>query len=192
VVPEVAESGTTPIPVTADESAAEMASIEIKEQSEDAGSAPYRLGGSRPLFTWKYRHGVDGQGRIQFPVKWKMRTTDVDLIAVIQRHRTTKKEHVMVLPMDQFDRFTARARGAAFEDPTYIALRHEWADQIMGIDLDGAGRFTLPPELRKPANLGKEALLVGCIDWFEVWNPADYEEARRDERPVLMSAGLIS
>jgi MraZ protein len=174
----------------AGESAATMASNDVNEQTATADPGTTRIGRQRPCFTWKYKHGVDGQGRIQFPVKWKMRVAEEELVAVVTPHGTTGKQFLMVLPAEQFDLFVSRVRrgNESFTNANSMAQRHDWAERMMGIDLDGAGRFTLPGELRKPAQLGKEALLVGCIDWFEVWNPDDYDEARRDERVLLKSA----
>ncbi len=164
-----------------------MASSDVKEQqATEPGNFP-RAGVSRPLFTWKYKHGVDGQGRIQFPSKWKMRSTETELIAVVLRHEITDKDYILVLPYDLFNQFSARLHSDSFTASKAQAFRHDYAERIMGIDLDGAGRFMLPGELRTPAKLEKEALLVGCVDRFEIWNPADYDEAREKEKVILKS-----
>jgi len=163
----------------------DVASGDVKEQqANEPGNFP-RAGVSRPLFTWKYKHGVDGQGRIQFPSKWKMRSTETELIALVLRHALTKKDYILVLPYDLFNEFSARVHEDSFTSVKAQASRHDYAERIMGIDLDGAGRFMLPGELRNPAKLEKEALLVGCIDRFEIWNPSDYEDAREKEKVVL-------
>ncbi len=153
---------------------------------EESGATPPltapRAGSGRPLFTWKYRHGVDGQGRIQFPNKWKLRSGESELIAVVVRHKLLDKDFILVLPFELFDQFSAGLLTGPFTEPQAIARRHDYSERIMSLDLDGAGRFTLPTELRQPTRLGKEALLVGCIDRFEIWNPVDFDEARVLER----------
>lgn len=164
----------------------DMASSDVKEQQvvEQAGAVP-RTGATRPLFTWKYKHGVDGQGRIQFPSKWKMRSSETELIAVVLHHELSDKDYILVLPCDLFTQFSGRLYSDSFTGSHAQAVRHDYAERIMGIDLDGAGRFMLPGELRGPAKLEKDALLVGCIDRFEIWNPADYEVAREKEKVLL-------
>jgi MraZ protein len=162
----------------------------------DPGAAPiasvpaFRAGSSRPLFTWKYKHGVDGQGRIQFPSKWKLRAGESELIAVVVRHRLVDRDFILVLPFDLFDKFSAGLLDGGFTEPHALARRHDHSERIMSLDLDGAGRFTLPPELREPASLRKEALLVGCVDRFEIWNPKDYDEARASERILTKADNL--
>ncbi|MFM7101786.1 MAG: division/cell wall cluster transcriptional repressor MraZ [Verrucomicrobiota bacterium] len=125
---------------------------------------------------------MDGQGRVQFPNKWKMRSVEAELVAVRVMHRLLKKDYLLVLPVDLFVVFSAKLRGGGFTDTLAQANRHEYAERILSVDLDSAGRFTIPPEFKDGTGLGKEALLVGCVDRFEIWNPADYETARERER----------
>ena len=152
---------------------------------DSPGGAARGGGVARPLFTYRYKHGVDTQGRIKFPSRWKLRATDTELVAVLVHHRLLKQDYVLVLPYDLFDVFTGPLRSGGFTDTTAQAFRHEYAERMMTIDLDGSGRFSLPSELRGPAGLEKEALLVGCVDRFEIWNPAAYEAARERERGFI-------
>ena len=38
------------------------------------------------------------------------------------------------------------------------------------IELDGSGRFLVPPRLRAHAGLDKHAMLVGQLNKFQLWN----------------------
>ncbi|MEE4463602.1 cell division/cell wall cluster transcriptional repressor MraZ, partial [Azotobacter chroococcum] len=40
------------------------------------------------------------------------------------------------------------------------------------LELDGSGRFLIPPRLREHANLDKHAMLVGQLNKFQLWNEA--------------------
>lgn len=164
-----------------------MASSDVNEpQTPDPGLSP-RMTTGRPLFTWKYKHNVDGQGRIQCPQKWRLRASDSELVAVVLQHEVTKKNYILVLPVDLFGQFSAKLCADSFTSVKAQARRHYFAERIMALDFDGAGRFMLPGELRTPANLGKEALLVGCIDRFEIWNADDYVDACAKEEPILIA-----
>ena len=151
------------------------------ESGQPQPTAASRYASGRPLFTWKYKNSVDGQGRIQFPIKWKLRSGESELIAVVVRHQLVDKDFILVLPFDLFGQFSEGLLTGPFTESHALARRHDYSDRIMSLDLDGAGRFTLPSELRKPIALGKEALLVGCLDRFEIWNPQDYDKARELE-----------
>jgi MraZ protein len=43
------------------------------------------------------------------------------------------------------------------------------------VTFDKAGRICLPEEMARGAAIKDEALLVGLLDRFEIWNPARYE-----------------
>lgn len=46
---------------------------------------------------------------------------------------------------------------------------------------DGQGRILIPSPLRAAAELDGEALLVGAINKIEIWNPARFEDAVREQ-----------
>jgi MraZ protein len=43
-------------------------------------------------------------------------------------------------------------------------------------DLDPQGRILVSKEQREKAGLGKEVIIVGMDDYFEVWDPERYAE----------------
>lgn len=136
----------------------------------------------RPRFTWRYDHKVDSQGRVPLPAKWRPdEPSSLSLMAVMIRH-AADTEFVMVLPAEQFDRFSDPICAGDFTDPLKLAERHDYVDRIIELDLDSAGRICLPEEMRISAGLTKDVLFVGCIDRFELWNPNAYQSARGAER----------
>lgn len=141
-------------------------------------------------FTWKYSQKVDSQGRIQFPGKWKLRTSETDMMAVILLHEWVRKEYILVLPSELSGSFTAGLRNLPFTHTHAQVFRHKYVDDMMLLDLDSAGRFTLPAELRQRVGLDKEALMVGCLDRFEIWNPGDYDLVRKEEREMQLRTPL--
>jgi len=136
----------------------------------------------RPRFTWRYDHKVDSQGRVPMPAKWRPDIpSSLSLMAVMIRH-TSGDEFVMVLPAEQFDRFIDPLCRGDFTEPLRMAERHDYVDRIIELELDSAGRISLPEEMRVAAGLTKDLLFVGCIDRFELWNPQAYASARGSEK----------
>ena len=102
-------------------------------------------------------------------------------MAVMIKH-PSEAEFVMVLPMDQFDRFVDPICSGDFTAPLKLAERHDYVDRIIELELDSAGRITLPKEMRAAAGLKADVMFVGCINRFELWNPKAYELARASEQ----------
>jgi len=44
------------------------------------------------------------------------------------------------------------------------------------VSLDKQGRITIPSHLLEAAGLKKTALVVGAINWIEIWDPEEYEK----------------
>ena len=138
----------------------------------------------RPRFTWRYDHKLDSQGRVPLPAKWRPEDpSSLSLMAVMIRH-PSEAEFVMVLPIEQFERFSNPICQGDFTDPLRLAERHDYVDRIIELELDSAGRICLPKEMRGAAGLTDDVLFVGCIDRFELWNPESYQTARLSERLI--------
>ena len=59
------------------------------------------------------------------------------------------------------------------------------------IELDGNGRFLVPPRLREYANLDKHAMLVGQLNKFQLWDEAAWSAlADADLAAIKQSGGL--
>ncbi len=46
------------------------------------------------------------------------------------------------------------------------------------VTLDKAGRICLPEDMARAADIKDEAVAVGLIDYFEIWNPDRYEKVK--------------
>ena len=46
-------------------------------------------------------------------------------------------------------------------------------------NIDGQGRIRIPQRLQELAGLDRECVVVSIMDWVEIWNPEQWEEARK-------------
>ena len=164
-----------------------MSTIPLETQgvAPEVPVVPARSGSGRALFAGRCTHAVDGQGRVQFPSRWKVRSGDTELLGLVVKHRGTSEQFILVLNWDQFDQITAGVLGGAFTELESLARRHEVAEKVVLIELDAQGRFFLPAELRRTIGVKKEVDLVGSIDRFEIWAPETYAAARVEETKFL-------
>jgi MraZ protein len=56
--------------------------------------------------------------------------------------------------------------------------------------LDVQGRMLLPTVLREATGLGREAVVVGVLDRFEIWSPLAWEAFLRESERLLDDASL--
>ncbi len=97
----------------------------------------------------------------------------------------TKHPHgcLMVFPRPEWEKF--RNRIAA------LPASAQWWKRIflgnaMDVEMDASGRVLVAPELREAVGIGKEAILLGMGNHFELWDKATYQakEAEAMQAPT--------
>ena len=61
-------------------------------------------------------------------------------------------------------------------DPNKVVLKRFIGSKSVQVALDKAGRICVPDDMARAAGIKDEAVLVGLLDRFEIWNPARYEK----------------
>jgi MraZ protein len=138
----------------------------------------------RPFFTWEYTYSVDGQGRVQFPPRWRPPSGSLEMVAVWLPHKRSGKEHIRLLTLDAYSRLSQQNAESADED-RQLALQRTYARRATAVELDKAGRLTLPPKLLERAGIGAEALFVGCGSHVEMWSEKAFRTACKKEEELV-------
>jgi MraZ protein len=123
-----------------------------------------------------YRHGVDEKRRVQIPSKWRSAEGEV-LTLILWPKGSVADSCLLVLPPREWSGLVEKLRAMPFFEPRAQALRHLIGRKSDRVTLDKAGRICLPEGMAKAAGIGDEALMVGLVDRFEIWDPGRYEAA---------------
>ncbi len=134
-----------------------------------------------------YRHGVDEKRRIQIPAKWRPAEPEI-LTLILWPKGTLKEACLLVLPPNEWVALVLKLKAMPFADAKAEALRRLVGKHSDRVSLDKAGRICLPETMAQAALIGSEALLVGLVDRFEIWNPERYEGARAVDEELLPEA----
>jgi MraZ protein len=125
-----------------------------------------------------YRHGVDEKRRVQIPAKWRPNEEGVQFTLILWPHNKQPDACLLVLPPSVFKELVAKITAMKFADPNAEALRRILGEKSDRVQLDKAGRFTLPDWMAKAVGIKEEALLNGMFDRFQIWSPDRYEATR--------------
>jgi MraZ protein len=124
-----------------------------------------------------FDHGMDTKRRILVPVKWRAEEAAEEALTVVIWRGHAVGICLRVLPPAEM----AKLRQAinTTEDLAHrgILKRLVGADSEQ-VTPDSAGRLLLPERMVKEAGLENGAVLVGQLDYFEIWNPKLYERQR--------------
>ena len=130
-----------------------------------------------------YRGGpvltLDGKGRITVPARWR----DV-LVATVQGQMIVAKNPdgcLSLYPLPVWEAFENSVLSLATEND---AWRRFFIGSATEVELDGAARVLIPPELRDWAGLVEKVKFMGVGSHFELWDSARHE-AREAEALAL-------
>ncbi|MEY2960146.1 MAG: MraZ protein [Actinomycetota bacterium] len=136
-----------------------------RSQEESAG---------RRMFVGNFDRSVDGAGRVALPAEFR---DELGPKCYLTRHP------------DGFVKLTTQGQFAA-EAETIRAdiragLRPESAMRAFGAQtqiasIDKQGRITLDEGVRSHAGLKSQAIIVGSVEYLEIWRPSRYEQVRAE------------
>jgi MraZ protein len=135
----------------------------------------------------RYPHGVDEKRRVQIPAKWRPEEENTQLTVIVwPQHKAGTC--LRVLPPEELNKLVSDIEAMPKGDPKKVALRRFIGSESIQLTLDKAGRIVLPDGPARAADIQNEALLVGCIEHFEIWNPTRYENAKAADVEVATEA----
>lgn len=134
-----------------------------------------------------YRHGVDEKRRVQIPAKWRPERDGVELTMILwPKHQAGTC--LRVLPPLEMAQLMADIDAMPNGDPNKVVLKRFIGSESVQVTLDKAGRICVPEELARGASIKDEAVLVGLLDRFEIWNPARYENVKAADAVLASEA----
>ena len=83
-----------------------------------------------------------------------------------------------VLPPLEWAKLRAQIGNMPTGDAKKSALRHLIGSDSEQVELDSAGRLLLPERMAQAAGVNGEAVMVGLLDYFEIWSPERYQRMR--------------
>ena len=120
------------------------------------------------MFTGTYEHSVDAKNRIFVPAKFREELGGTFIVArdirkpILKMYSLTGWEEYIAPIMSQERRVAEKA----------LRYLHRNAAQVSP---DSQGRILLPKELIDYAKIAKDAFIVGCSTYAEIWSAELYE-----------------
>ena len=122
---------------------------------------------------------LDGKGRLGVPTRWR----EV-LMATVQGQLVVAKNPdgcLSLYPLPVWESFENSVLALATENDPW---RRFFIGSATELELDGAGRVLIPPELREWAGLVEKVKFMGVGSYFELWDSARHD-AREAEALAL-------
>ena len=141
----------------------------------------------RTYYNSCYQHGIDEKRRIQIPAKWRPESEGTELTMILwPKHQAGSC--LRVLPPEEMAALMADIDAMPNGDPNKVVLKRFIGSESVQLTVDKAGRIVLPEAMARAAAIKDEAVLVGLLDRFEIWNPARYENVKAADVVVAHEA----
>ncbi len=141
----------------------------------------------RTYYNSLYRHGVDEKRRLQVPAMWRPAKAGVEFTLILWP-KEKEGPCLRVLPPEQMAKLMVSIDAMPNSDPSKVVLKRFIGSESVQVALDKAGRICLPEEMARGAGIKDEAVLVGLLDRFEIWNPERYEQRRSSDAVMAQEA----
>jgi MraZ protein len=128
------------------------------------------LNGNMP-YLGQHLRGVD-HGRIILPTEWRTPGSPREFMVTVWP--VMAREYLLVLPPSRWEVIQRNLEGLSLTDEQAATVERLISSSTFKRSLDSYGRLPLPEEPARMLGIEDEAMLVGRMNKFEVWNPARF------------------
>jgi MraZ protein len=117
---------------------------------------------------------LDDKGRMVLPTRYREQITAESqgkLIVTVDREQC-----LLVYPLPEWELTERKLMSLPSLHPQSRKLQRLMVGHATDVELDGHGRFLVPPELREFAGLQRTGMLVGQGNRFELWDETRWKE----------------
>jgi len=129
------------------------------------------------MFLVTYTPKLDDKGRLTLPAKFRDALAGGLMVTKSQDHS------LAVYPRAQFEQLAQRATRTSRSNPEARAFLRNLAAGTDEQHPDTQGRITLSADHRRYAGLAKDCVVIGAVDFLEIWDAAawqDYQQTHEE------------
>jgi len=140
---------------------------------------------ARASYTDTFSHAFDAKGRITVPSEWRVESFEQRLFIL-----PSAEPCVRVYPESWMSDLQEKMKNLKDGDPVRRQVQ-ALASMAQSTTWDQQGRIMVKEKLRERAALKKEAVLVGLLTHFEIWDKAAWEKKQATEPTVEEALSAI-
>jgi len=127
------------------------------------------------VYSGRFDHTLDDKNRLTIPSAWRWAHTAEETFLGIPH----PDGYISVLPPARVQKLLAQVSEMKLSDRDAQAVKAQIFSNALSFTFDKQGRFGVTAELLKHANIGKDAVLAGMGDTFNILSPARWTEMQR-------------
>jgi MraZ protein len=133
-----------------------------------------KVKGLSKMFAGRYIHKIDNKGRLALPTRLR----DAGKGTTYSQFVVTKGIGgcISVFTIEKFENFLNEFDASNLSEEQGLNFYREFASWAHYLDVDAQGRINLPQILMDEVGLTEEVLVLGVVDWIEIWNGEKYAQ----------------
>ncbi len=129
----------------------------------------------KSFYTGRFRHTLDDKNRLTIPSTWRSAHAESDTFLATPH----PDGYVAVLPPAEVEKLYEKVSQKALTDRDAQDAFQRFFSESFTFTFDKQGRISLTDELRQHAGIAKDAVLVGSLNKFAIYSPAQYEKSQQ-------------
>ena len=118
---------------------------------------------------------LDTKGRLAIPMRYRVLLREQHQAKIVITV-DINSPCLLLYPIDEWQLIEQKLLVLSDTQPTERALKRLLLGYAHECELDGNGRILLPLPLRQYANLSRQAMLVGQLNKFELWDEQAWQQ----------------
>jgi MraZ protein len=129
-------------------------------------------------FKGTYSYILDPKNRFNIPAKMRNGFVPEDRETVVLTRGFDPC--IYVYSLTEWQKLEEQMRNFPLLDTDARKVIRMMSGNAQEYEIDKQGRVIIPQPLLSFARIEKDILIIGMLNWIEVWNPAVYDESHRD------------
>jgi MraZ protein len=135
--------------------------------------ATTQLNGPTPYLGQHLR--VVDHSRIILPTEWRIKGAPAEFMIIVWP--VVVPEYLLVLPPSRWEIIQRNLEGLSLTDEQAATVERLMGSRTFKKSLDNYGRLPIPEDASKALGIESQAILVGRMNKFEIWNPSRFTAA---------------
>ena len=127
------------------------------------------------VYSGRFEHTLDDKNRLTIPSAWRWTHSDTETFLAMPH----PDGYIAVLPPARVARLLAQIAEMKLSDREAQAVKARIFSEALSFTFDKQGRFGVTADLLRHAGIGKDAVLVGMGDTFNILSPSRWTELHR-------------
>jgi MraZ protein len=136
------------------------------------------LWGIAAVFRGANAVSLDAKGRLAMPSRYR---DELD----------SRCNGQLIVTIDEWEQIEAKLRALPSLREENRRLQRLLIGNAVDLELDGSGRFLVPPRLREYAKLDKKAMLVGQLNKFQLWDEDAWNAVSAADLAAIQQPGAM-